>query len=146
MYPTLTLEISSSGERQVYFPLVESRIPLSDSAHLPLCQVSRWFRATTIACDDILRTSLYIDAPFPRPPGPSPSQSTASLERMLVNRRGSRGRGRHVLCATYRASRLNSSSHWLTRPRNSSTDGGSLGAKRRNDSHHGVSHWYAVAD
>ena len=50
--------------------------------HIRLCQVSKWFRAITY--EDVLWRSLYIYAPFPRPPGPSPSQSRAFLERMLV--------------------------------------------------------------
>lgn len=32
----------------------------------------------------MLWKALYVSAPFPRPPGPSPSQSAASLERTLV--------------------------------------------------------------
>ncbi|KAF8549626.1 hypothetical protein OG21DRAFT_1606346 [Imleria badia] len=44
--------------------------------------VSKWFRAITY--DDLLWRALYTDSPFPRPPGPSSSQSRASLERMLV--------------------------------------------------------------
>ncbi|KAF8549628.1 hypothetical protein OG21DRAFT_1500313 [Imleria badia] len=45
-------------------------------------RVSRWFCAIT--CNDLLWKTLYTDSPFPRPPGPSPSQSRASLEQMLV--------------------------------------------------------------
>jgi len=44
--------------------------------------VSKWFR--TLTYDRVLWTNMYADAPYPRPPGPFPSQSIASLERNLV--------------------------------------------------------------
>ncbi|KAF8550110.1 hypothetical protein OG21DRAFT_1514436, partial [Imleria badia] len=44
--------------------------------------VSKWFRAITH--DPEIWEVLYANAPFCRPPGPFPCQSTASLERALV--------------------------------------------------------------
>ena len=49
------------------------------SAHT---QVSKWFHAIT--CDPVLWRALYRRSPFPRPSGPSPTQSVASLERTLL--------------------------------------------------------------
>ncbi|KAF8549620.1 hypothetical protein OG21DRAFT_567112 [Imleria badia] len=50
--------------------------------------VVRWrtvsHRFHSIACNDTLWKDLYTNSTLPRPPGPSPSQSRVSLERMLV--------------------------------------------------------------
>ena len=49
---------------------------------IPFLQVSKWFRAITY--DPEIWKVLYANASFVRPPGPFPSQSTASLEYTLV--------------------------------------------------------------
>jgi hypothetical protein len=68
--------------RTVSLPFCLLNYEFQTSSIPPFLQVSKWFQAITH--DREIWKVLYANASFVRPPGPFPSQSTASLERTLV--------------------------------------------------------------